>query len=370
MLGMSDESVSTPTAPAPSAEVPVAQEIKQPATYETLSEDDQIIFDLKAEHAAKVNGDSDESVEEPVKEVKDKKSTKDKTPPKDTQSTVKYNTAEEAVSSIVAALESGDPKKIAKAIGKPEKFLEVTDAKWMAFREQQNAIRERDKQVTQREHAYNENVAAIRKEYGAAVQAAKAYREGKLDQFVTLVQELTGETYDEAQRKVIKGELSLDPNTRELRKEIENLRAERAREKKEAEEARNKQAQQEQYRKAEEAVTAELASHRVSKVKGFQRDVLSRVRDSWDGQDYTMSFEEAADLIMAEKDAEAEALGYSRANAVPAKPTKQPASPSVPPRSRAVDAREPDGEPWMTQDMDDDEIIASIARDHKMGRLK
>ncbi len=280
------------------------------------------------------------------------------------------------MSAIVAALESGDPKKIAKAIGKPEKFLEVTDAKWMAFREQQNAVRERDKQITTREHDYNEKVAGIRKEYGAAVKAAQAYREGRLSEFVTLVQELTGERYDDAQRKVIQGEIALDPNTKAMREEIAALKRERAAEKAELEKAKQTQTQQEQFQRAVDAVTADLASHRVSKVKGYQRDVLSRVRNSWDGSDYTMSFEEAADAIMDEKDAEAEALGYARAPALQAAPAPRqlPASTgTVPPRSRAADARPADKEPWedpSQPDMTDDEILESIRRDLKSGRLK
>lgn len=382
-----------PTDASHGAEAPA-----RPPVYETLGEDDQIIYDLRREHDAKALASTPDEPHAPTKPGKAGKAGKgakvekqdppapEAAPP--TTAIVKYKSPEEAVSAIVAAVESGDAKKIAKALGKPEAFLEVSDAKWMAFREQQNAVRERDKQVTAREHEFNRLVAEARTEYGPAIKAAKAYRDGDMTAFVTLVQELTGERYDDAQRKVIQGELAVDPAIRKLRDELAAERAERKREREEeraaADAERKKAEQQTQYAKAVEAVAAELANHRVSKLKGFERAVLSKVRDSWDPaeREYTMSFEEAADAIMAERDEEAAALGYQRpAPALPPAPAAPPArqlpaaapAPSVPPRGRSADARPADLEPWAdpkAPDMDDDEIIESIKRDIKAGRLR
>ncbi len=90
-----------------------------------------------------------------------------------------------------------------------------------------------------------------------------------------------------------------------------------------------------------------------------------------------MSFAEAADAIMSERDEEAAALGYQRPGELAAAQSQgkapTPAAPSVPPRSRAADARPADVEPWAdpdAEDMDDDAIIESIKRDVKAGRLK
>lgn len=369
--------VATPAPPA-ATEAPTAP-AAAPVVHETLSEDEQIIYDLRREHDAKV---LEATPTEPLPAKKKAKGEKQEpepaAPPVEivptTAGPVKYKSPEEAVSSIVAAIESGDAKRIAKALGKPEAFLDTSNAKWVAFREQQNAVRERDKQVTQREHEFNTKIAEARAEFGPAIKAAKAYRDGDLTAFVTLVQELTGDRYDDAQRKVIRGEIAIDPATRALREEIAALKRERQAEKEAAEAARRTDEQKAQYERAIEAVSNELAGHRVSKVKGYQREILNRVRDSWDPADnaYTLSFEEAADAIMAERDAEAEALGYQRP--APAPPPAPPAPPpGMPPRARAADARKPDVEPWAdpdAEDMDDDAIIESIKRDVKAGRLK
>jgi len=117
-------------------------------------------------------------------------------------------------------------------------------------------------------------------------------------------------------------------------------------------------------------VTQGLAGHRIAKLPRFQEQVLAKVRQSWDPVDraYTMSFADAADAIVEERAAEAEALGYRPALPAPAARAARP--PSLPSRSRAADARTPEAEPWETEDLDDDQIIASIRRDIKAGRLK
>lgn len=377
-----------PTEASHGAEAPAA-----PPVYETLSEDDQIIHDLRREHAAKelapskpesapkkskTGGAAESGPGDQAAGANPDSHAAAATPPAST-AIVKYKSPEEAVTSIVAAIESGDAKKIAKALGKPESFLEVSDAKWMAFREQQNAVRQRDKQLTQREHDFNTRIAEARQEFGAAIKAAKAYRDGDLTAFVTLVTELTGESYDDAQRKVIQGEIAVDPAVRKLREELAAERAQRLKDREELAAAKKTEEQQAQYARAVEHVTKELEGHRVSKIKGFQREVLNRVRESWDPAEkaYTLSFAEAADAMVAERDAEAEALGYHRPalpSAPPAAhPPAAPATPSVPPRARAADARPADLDRWAdpkAPDMDDDEIIESIKQDIKAGRLK
>ncbi len=358
--------------------------------YETLGEDDQIIYDLQKEHAAKVLAETPDEppAPPPAKGKKPAKGEKPADPPAPAAPTtynaiVKYKTPDEAVGAIVAAIESGDAKKIAKALGKPEAFLDASDAKWMVFREQQNGVRERAKALETQQHEFNRLVAEARTEYGPAIKAAKAYKDGDLTAFVTLVQELTGESYEEAQRKVIKGEIAVDPVVRKLRDELAAARREQAAEKQAEKQAREEAEQQtaRQTREAQaiEAVGAELAGHRVAKLRGFEKAVIAKVRESWDGSDYTMSLEEAADALMADRDAEAEALGYSRpAPALPAAPASRAlpapaAAPSLPPRARAADARTEGLDRWAdpkAPDMDDDEILASIQADIKAGRLK
>lgn len=353
------------------------------APQERLSEDDQIIADLRAEWAQKqleggeegsgeAEGEPAQADDKPAPKGKDKGKPKGKEASASAPAAPKYDSVDAAVAAIVKALESGDPEAIAKAVGKPKGFMDVSEQKWAAFREQKNAVRERERTVSKREHEFNQRYAEAKKELGTAINARKAYNDGDYSKFVELVNELikdSGDTYDEAQRKVIKGELAIDPEVKKLRNELKAERAEREkREKAEREEAQ-KGDRKAQYERAVEAVRTELAGHPVSKVRGFEGAVLLKVRESWDGEDYTMSFEEAADEIVEERRAEAEALGYIKPAAPPApKPKKE--EPSPPPRSHAADARQPDGEEWEKRDLSDEEIIASIKRDVRAGRIK
>jgi hypothetical protein len=355
----------TPAAAPPTNAAPVPQS--------AVDEDSQIIEDLRREHFAK-EGEKDDAAdaaepETPVKAAE--KPAKDRKP-YNAEGT-KYKTPEAAVSAITAALESGDVKALCKAIGKPANFLEASGQKWAAFRERTNAVAAREKALTTRETAFNAKLTEARQEVGVALKAKQAYRDGKFGEFVTLVAELAGESYDEAQRKVITGELAMTPDVKKLRDELATERAERRKEAAERaakeEQQTNAQKQQEAYRAAVDAVTEELAGHRVSKVRNFQRQVLDRVRESFDPNErtYTMSFADAADAIMADKDAEADALGYAKPAPAPAARTAQP---RAVPRGQTADARPTEREPWEERELSDDEIIASIKRDVRTGRIK
>jgi hypothetical protein len=153
---------------------------------------------------------------------------------------------------------------------------------------------------------------------------------------------------------------------KQLRRELAELRAEKQREKKEAEEAAQRNNQQAQYQKAVKMVQAELAAHPVAKVKGYEQMVLGKVRESWDGAEYTMSFDEAADEILEDRRAEAERLG-----AVFTRPKRKEAPDTrLPSRGRAADARPSDKDPWLERDLTEEELIASIERDARSGRIR
>lgn len=381
-----DAAPAPAAAPAPGNAAPVPSE--------TIDDDAQIIEDLRKDYFAKKNEPDPEKKpeEKPAKGKKAKPAAKEPEPEEEPEGEpeseeepeeepakgknerrpynpegLKYKTPEDAVTAIVAALESGDAKKIAAAVGKPESFLKVSDAKWLAFREQTKAVRERERTVTRREHEFNTKLAEARKEHQPILEAAAAYRDGKYDRFVSMIELITGDRYDEATSKVIKGETALSPEVKALRKELAELRAEKQREKKEAEEAAQRNNQQAQYQKAVGMVQKELAAHPVAKVKGYEQMVLSKVRESWDGAEYTMSFDEAADEILEDRRAEAERLGavFTR--------TKRPPTHDevrVPSRAHAADARPSEKDPWLERDLTEEELVASIERDARSGRIR
>lgn len=363
-------------APAPAAPPPAPSNAAS-VPESPLDDDAQIVEDLRKEHFAKEGKEDpdaapEEIEDEPAPEQSEedepepeKKPAKAKKPP---AKAPKYKSGDDAVSAIVKAVESGDPKKIAQALGKPDNFLEVNNHKWVAFREQSKAIRERERTVVTRETEFNKKLQEAKKEHEPIFEAAQAYKDGKHARFVELIEHITGDTYDEATRKVIKGEVALSPEMKALRKELADLRAERQREKAQAEQAAQQGHQQAQYQRAIKAVQTELAAHPIAKVRDFENLVLGKVRDSWDGADYTMSFEEAADEIVEARRAEAEALGLRRVAPRAAAPA--PNGSSVPPRSRPADARQPDGEEWEKRDLTEEELVNSIVRDARTGRIK
>lgn len=335
-------------------------------SYGSLSEEDQIIEQIRAEAQNAVDDKAEPVKEKPAAEAKPKAG---ETPAKPSKGT-KFETPEAAVEAITAAWEAGDVDKLSKLTGKPKSFFQLNDAKWVAFRQEQAQVRSDKAAVQQERQKLTSDKALAKQEYGAAIQAARAYREGDYEKFVVLVGELAEEAYDVAQRKVIEGHIALDPNTKALRKQLKEQQAQ-------IEELKNPKAKpvaeptpaerRQTYENAVKAVQTELGTHQVSKVKDYERLVLSKVRDSWSEREntYTLSFEEAGDQIVDERRQEAEALGHAAPRKVPAKKT-----PELPSRSRAADARPADGERWMTEDLDDDEIIASLQRDRKAGRLK
>lgn len=358
---------AAPAAPAPSNAAPVEGA--------KITSDDQIIADLQREHAEKVNkerADNPQSWDdvEPESEAEAEATPEPEKPkkPKREKPATKapeYADGAAAIAAVVKALESGDPAAVARAVGKPENFLADSKQKWIHFRERDKALRGRERELTERTHDFNAKLAEARKEYGPVLEAQAAYKDGKYDRFVEMIEQITGDSYDESTRKVIKGETALSPDVKKLRKELAELRAEKQREKAEEQQRSTAERRQAEYKRAERQVAQELADHPVTKLRGYEGAVLNMVRDSWDGVAYTMSFEEAADQIVADRRAEAERLGYRPAKPAPAARPRAPEPPT-----RRADARPPDGDEWLTRQLSEEELVDSIVRDVRNGRIK
>lgn len=332
----------------------------------TYSDDDQIVEALMQEHLAsngeaKAETPSDTTDETEVEESKESETKVKAKESKAAYTGPAYKTGEEAVTSILEAFESGDPEKMAKATGKPKNFFVVSDAKWADFRKKENNVRTREKELTVKEGKFKVGQEAANREFGTAIRASLAYQEGDLESFVTLVEELTKESYDEAQRKVIKGEIALPDNVKAERKKLRE--AEKKIAELEAAQKPKEKSQQDLYNEYVVRVEAELAGHKVAKVKGFGREVLEKVKASYSDADgtFTLSVKEAADQLLEERAAEAEALGL-RTPAATTAPRKAPKAQTPPPRARAADARV---ETQTVDEDDDDAIIADLQRQYK-----
>lgn len=389
----------TPAAPsaAPAATappIPAAPGEGQHVRQDTLNEDDAIIEQLRSEHAAKADPDA---VAKPPKagRAKDGKFAKSTASPEtpaadgtEAGTTAAANahgfeTPQAAVDAITSAIEAWDVDALANATGKPRAFFQLNDAKWAAFRSQQAAIRN-EKAAVQRGQveleANRQTLESTRqeaaREYGAAIRAAVAYQSGDMEAFVTLVETLTGEPYDTAQKNVIQGALAADPATKAMRKKLLQQEKELAELKRESTE-RKKAAEpapddgKKRYAAAIKAIDAELGQHDAKALRGYHDKIIAKVRASWNEADgaYDKSFAEAADELVSEFDSEASARGFVKGNSkqVAAVPTRREAS--LPPRGRAADAHAPSKPRWETEDLDDDAIIQTLEADRKAGRL-
>jgi len=365
-----EATTAAPAATAPAVTGAVAPTL--PASFETLGDDDSIIESLKTEHAA---GKFDEALGKAPAKPKGKPAATvaepaeaEATQPEGPQ----YADVTAALAAITAAFESGDPVELAKATGKPKEFFEANDAKWKAFRAEKRALSAQAVTLKRAESQFRKAVDDARAELGPAVAASRAYKSGDLAQFVKIVEALTGDTYDVAQRKVIEGEVAADPSTKALRKQLAEQAAKIAEleNRTKTEEQTREQRQAAASQRVDAALTTELARHPVAKIRGFKALVLDAIRSSGKGADghFTMGYREAADAVVAERKAEAQALGL-RSEPAPA-PAPVGRQPAIPPRARAADARAPDGEAWRSGEMDDDAIIESIKADVRSGRLK
>lgn len=401
----------TPAAPsaAPAATappIPAAPGEGQHVRQETLNEDDAIIEQLRAEHAGKIGAKPTAAPK--AGRAKDgkfaKTSARTASQPGDTEygnqssttddgdaasqepasaSAPAFETPEAAVEAITAAIETWDVDALAKATGKPRAFFQLNDAKWAAFRSQQAAIRN-EKAAVQRGQAELEanrqTLEATRqeaaKEYGAAIRAAVAYQSGDMESFVTLVETLTGEPYDTAQKNVIQGALAADPATKAMRKKLLQQEKELAELKRESTE-RKKAAEpapddgKKRYAVAIKAIDAELGQHDAKALRGYHDKIIAKVRASWNETDgaYDKSFAEAADELVSEFDAEASARGFVKGNSKPVTAVATRREATLPPRGRSADAHAPSKPRWETEDLDDDAIIQTLEADRKAGRL-
>jgi hypothetical protein len=379
---MADEA-ATPAATSGESSTPAAEATAVPAPAPDLSDDDII-----AELHAKAKSDESDRLAQKGEKAR-AKGGKKKDAPKATEeepaepegeepapattgaAALGYESADQALAAVLEAFESGDPKKLSAATGKPVSFFQAGDDKWNALRAGMADVKRGKSEVRNGFAKLEEGRQRAIAEFGPAIRARQAFESGDMAAFVEIVSTFAGVPYDEAQRQVIEGELAADGPTKAMRKKMREMEQEIARLKTEPAKPKEPSPEDRQaaLQRVHQTIRSELAGHAVAKIRGFEGLIVDRVRDSWDAteQTYTMSYQEAADAIAEERSAEAEALLTARGRKIekPAPAVKPP----VVSKGRAADAR--GSRPrWETDDLDDDEIIESIHADMKSGRLK
>lgn len=283
-----------------------------------------------------------------------------------------YETADQALAAVLEAFESGDPKKLSAATGKPVSFFRATDEKWDSLRAGMANLNKGRSELKQGFAKLEDGRRRAIEEFGPGIRARQAFEAGDMAAFVEIVSNFAGVPYDEAQRQVIEGELAADGPTKAMRKKMREMEQEIARLKTpQPEQPKQPTAEERQAAlgRVHQAIRTELAGHAVAKIRGFEQLIVERVRDSWDATErtYTMSYQDAADALAEERASEAEALLAARGRKV--ERTAPAAKPPVVARGRSAEARGSRPK-WETDDVDDDEIIESIHADVKAGRIK
>lgn len=237
------------------------------------------------------------------------------------------------------------------------------NAKFRAFRakveREREAAAERDRKQTEREQNFE---LWLKNDLGPRLQPAvkvlqlqKQYKEtGDVALIVELVEELSGESYDVVQKKVLRGEKT-DPTSRRLLRELEELKAKlnEQKPKEPTEEEKRAQAQQ-QLREYLGEIKEEIADHEVKKIPGAAKKVLAVLRRHYDPKLKAprISIEDAADRVVRQHKRLLRGL-------LPEAEKRQPAE-STPPKVKAHARSETREAGVPDEDLSDDEILRQM----------
>ncbi len=193
-----------------------------------------------------------------------------------------------------------DPKK-----GDVDKRHAIAERREKRVQAREAKTKEREDKLSRAEHN-------LQTRYGDPDAARKAYEAGNHYEAAKYVQRIFGDDYATITQKIARATAGLSP---EKMKELEERDA-FTREKRQWE-ADKKKREEEQTagatrEKAVAAVSAKCKGHDALKLKNGGELVLRVLEKHWDRDHFTISFKDAADLVVSEKLAEAEALGLKR----------------------------------------------------------
>lgn len=221
---------------------------------------------------------------------------------------------------------------------KPEE--KPPEAKKAADVDKRHAIAERrEKRVQAREEktkTREDNVsraeAALNAKFGAPEAAATAYNKGEYHTAAKYMQKIFGDDFATITQKIARATAGLAPEKLKELEERDNF----AREKREWEAQKKKEEESKKTTatrsEALKTVASKIAGHDALKLKNGSELVLRELEQSWDGSGFKVTFKQAADKVVADKLAEAEALGARRvaAKIVEAPVAKPPPKTTIP----------------------------------------
>lgn len=213
-----------------------------------------------------------------------------------------------ALSAARAALEAGDLRKACQlAFGKVPEAFEVNARQWAAFRQQQRKVAEKH---AQRDREHQQTVARFQQEAqqvvqqlqpAAAIMAARtAYqKDGDPQLLIKLVEEITGSDYNDVQKAILRGQ-RIDPTTRRMQTELEQLKRELAEKERVAREQAEQQSTAQQKENDLRVIAEQLKGSPAEKVPKYRERVYRLLEQSLDAQGrLTMTVEEAGRKLVA-----------------------------------------------------------------------
>jgi len=214
-----------------------------------------------------------------------------------------------------------DEKKEDKSTSDLSKRYAILERRETKHKARESKLAERESKVSRAEH----NLAA---RFGDPESARKAYDAGQHHEAAKYIQRIFGDDFAEITKKIARATAGLSP---EKLKELEE-RDRFTREKREFEEAKAKaEREKNQGATREKAIGVckdKCAGHDALKLKNGADLVLREMERNWDAdtKSFKVSWRQAADAVVAEKMAEAEALGLKRPTAtlVPKKEEPKP----------------------------------------------
>ncbi len=252
-----------------------------------------------------------------------------------------------AKAAIATLLKAGKLHDLAALAGVDAKSVDASNAKL-------RLVRERDDAATTKETKAINLVAEAKslrdeckKEFGDPHKARKAVDKGEWVEAVQYLEQILKVDFGTLTREVAKATKGMDPKALETWKRERELKAREdaltAKEKK----TETERTEAERTAKATKTIRTKLPDHPAMKLKKGDVEVLRVLEDNFDEKtgNLGLTYTQAADRVLADFDAQALALGYTKPGAAPkteekpAKKTEEPAGkkPFVAPAGAATE---------------------------------
>jgi hypothetical protein len=203
-----------------------------------------------------------------------------------------------------------------KTEAKPEEKKPDVDKRHAIAERREKRVQARETKAKEREDKLSRAEHNLAARYGDPEAAKKAYESGQHYEAAKYIQRIFGDDFASITQKIARATAGLSPEKlKELEERDSFAREKRAFEaqKKKEEEAKTVGATRE---KAVAHVSDKCKGHDVLKLKNGADLVLSTLEKHWDRDHFTITFKQAADMVLADKLAEAEVLGLKRHQAV------------------------------------------------------